>query len=63
MAAPPAQGVAILARTLFRELSANGYDARQILTLATALIAEVTASLRGTRRRRLGPPGSEPSRA
>ncbi|MCP4443852.1 MAG: hypothetical protein GY811_00720 [Myxococcales bacterium] len=32
----------ILARSLFRELTAQGYDRRHIVTLATALLGEVT---------------------
>ncbi len=34
--------VRILAKSLFRELTAQGYDERQIVSLATELISEVT---------------------
>jgi hypothetical protein len=35
----------ILAKSIYRELSAQGYDDKQIVALATELIAEVTASI------------------
>ena len=34
--------VRILAKSLFRDLIAQGYDERQIVSLATELISEVT---------------------
>ena len=34
--------VRILAKSLFRDLLAQGYDERQIVSLATELISEVT---------------------
>ena len=36
----------ILARSTYREMLRNGYDARQILAVATELIALVTEELR-----------------
>ena len=39
------KGVRILAKSIFKELTAQGYDARQIVSLATELISEVTADL------------------
>lgn len=35
----------ILAKSIYRELTAQGYDDKQIVALATELIAEVTASV------------------
>jgi hypothetical protein len=35
----------ILAKSIYRELHAQGYDDKQIVALATELIAEVTASI------------------
>lgn len=37
--------VRILAKSLFRELTAQGYDERQIVSLATELISEVTTRM------------------
>jgi hypothetical protein len=37
----------ILAKSLFRELKANGYDTRHIVSLSTELISLVTSELRG----------------
>jgi hypothetical protein len=39
------KGVRILAKSIFKELTAQGYDAKQIVSLATELISEVTATL------------------
>ncbi len=39
------KGVRILAKSIFKELTAQGYDSRQIVSLATELISEVTADL------------------
>ena len=39
------RGVRILAKSIFKELSSQGYDSRQIVSLATELISEVTADL------------------
>ena len=39
------KGVRILAKSIFRELTAQGYDERQIVSLATELISEVTAKM------------------
>jgi hypothetical protein len=35
----------ILAKSIYRELTSQGYDDKQIVALATELIAEVTASV------------------
>lgn len=39
------KAVRILAKSLFRELSAQGYDEKQIVCLATELISEVTTTI------------------
>jgi hypothetical protein len=39
------KAVRILAKSLFRELTAQGYDERQIVNLATELISEVTTTM------------------
>jgi hypothetical protein len=36
------KAVRILAKSLFKELTSQGYDERQIVSLATELISEVT---------------------
>lgn len=44
----PAQrnkGVRILAKSIYKELTQQGYDSREIVSLATELISEVTAEL------------------
>ena len=35
----------ILAKSIYRELTSQGYDDKQIVALATELLAEVTASI------------------
>ena len=35
----------ILAKSIFKELKAQGYDSRQVVSLATELIAQVTSDL------------------
>lgn len=39
------RAVKILAKTLFRELTSNGYETRQIVALSTELIGLVTLSM------------------
>jgi len=39
------QAVRVLARSLFREMTAQGYSVRQIVALATELIGEVTSTM------------------
>ena len=39
------RGVRILAKSIFRQLTANGYDSRHVVSLAAELIGEVTAEL------------------
>ena len=42
---PRNRSVRILAKSLFRELKSQGYDEKQIVSLATELISEVTDRL------------------
>jgi len=39
------RGIRILAKSIYKELTAQGYDSKQIVSLATELISEVTADL------------------
>jgi len=39
------KAVRILAKSIYKDLTAQGYDERQIVNLASELIAEVTAQL------------------
>ncbi len=39
------KAVRILAKSIFRELTAQGYDERQIVNLASELISEVTTNI------------------
>ena len=39
------KAVRILAKSIYRELTAQGYDDKQIVALATELISEVTARI------------------
>jgi hypothetical protein len=39
------RAVRILAKSIYKDLVQQGYDERQIVTLATELISEVTASI------------------
>ena len=39
------KAVRILAKSIFRELTAQGYDQRQIVNLATELLSEVTTTM------------------
>ena len=45
----PRRVVRTLARSLYRELVAGGFDDRQVIGLATELLGEVTARLGGPR--------------
>ena len=45
MAADRNRAMRILAKSIFRELTAQGYDERQIVNLATELISEVTTNI------------------
>ena len=40
-----ARAVKILAKSIFRDLEAQGYDEKQIVALATELISEVTTKM------------------
>jgi hypothetical protein len=40
-----AKAVRILAKSIYRDLTAQGYDDKQIVALATELIGEVTARI------------------
>lgn len=39
------RAVRILAKSIFRELTSQGYNEKQIVNLATELISEVTTSM------------------
>lgn len=39
------KAVRILAKSIFRELTAQGYNEKQIVSLATELISEVTTTI------------------
>jgi hypothetical protein len=49
----------ILARSLFRDMRANGYHNQQILALATELIDQVTRDMRGEGEAALAKPAPE----
>jgi hypothetical protein len=42
------RAVKILAKSIYRDLEAQGFDERQIVSLATELISEVTAKMSRT---------------
>ncbi len=44
--APRNKSVRILAKSLYRELATQGYDEREVVSFATALLAEVTDNLK-----------------
>ncbi|HEX4449295.1 MAG TPA: hypothetical protein VH143_00440 [Kofleriaceae bacterium] len=44
-----ARAVKILAKSIYRDLEAQGFDEKQIIALATELISEVTAKMTSTR--------------
>jgi hypothetical protein len=44
------RAVKILARSIYRELRSQGYDDKQVVSLATELIAEVTEAMAGSKR-------------
>ncbi len=39
------KSVRLLAKSLYKELSTQGYDEREVVSFATALLGEVTANL------------------
>ena len=41
------RAVKILAKSIYRDLEAQGFDEKQIVSLATELISEVTNKMRG----------------
>ncbi len=43
------RAVKILAKSIYRDLEAQGFDEKQIVALATELISEVTAKITGSR--------------
>jgi len=45
------RSVRILAKSIFRELKAQGYDDRQVVALATELLSEVTDRIKPAPRR------------
>lgn len=44
------RAVKILAKSIYRDLEAQGFDERQIVALATELISEVTTKISGSSR-------------
>jgi hypothetical protein len=48
-AADKSRAIKILARSLYKDLEAQGFDEKQIVMLATELISEVTARMADTR--------------
>ncbi len=42
------RAVKILAKSIYRDLEAQGFDEKQIVSLATELISEVTSKMRGS---------------
>ncbi|MBL0220480.1 MAG: hypothetical protein IPQ07_42255 [Myxococcales bacterium] len=42
------RAVKILAKSIYRDLEAQGFDEKQIVSLATELISEVTTKMRGS---------------
>ena len=44
-----ARAVKILAKSIYRDLEAQGFDEKQIVALATELISEVTAKISTTK--------------
>jgi hypothetical protein len=43
------RAVKILAKSIYRDLEAQGFDEKQIVALATELISEVTTKIEGSR--------------
>jgi hypothetical protein len=43
------RALAILAKTIYRELRTSGYEARDVIALAGELLAQVTSEVRGDR--------------
>jgi hypothetical protein len=43
------RAVKILAKSIYRDLEAQGFDEKQIVSLATELISEVTAKMAGAK--------------
>lgn len=43
------RAVKILAKSIYRDLEAQGFDEKQIVSLATELISEVTAKMSGAK--------------
>ncbi|CAN5908128.1 hypothetical protein BH11MYX2_BH11MYX2_40750 [soil metagenome] len=43
------RAVKILAKSIYRDLEAQGFDEKQIVSLATELISEVTTKIEGNR--------------
>ncbi|MFT3692579.1 MAG: hypothetical protein QM831_05520 [Kofleriaceae bacterium] len=44
-----ARAVKILAKSIYRDLEAQGFDEKQIVSLATELISEVTSKMTSSR--------------
>jgi hypothetical protein len=47
---PKNRAIKILARSIYRELTTQGYDEKQVVSLATELISAVTEKMSGDRR-------------
>ncbi len=47
-----ARTLAILAKTIYRELRGSGYEARDVITLAGELISQVTSDVKAERGRK-----------
>lgn len=45
-----ARALAILAKTIYRELRSNGFEARDVIALAGELLSLVTSDVRGSGR-------------
>jgi hypothetical protein len=45
-----ARALAILAKTIYRELRANGYEERDVIALAGELLGQVATEVKGARK-------------
>ena len=52
------RALAILAKTIYRELRASGYEERDVMALASELLGVVTAEVKRRRARAELPPGT-----
>ena len=56
------RSLAILAKTIYRELRSSGYDARDVMALAAELLAQVTRDVRSGNEGAGGDGGTGPSK-